>query len=76
MKLIVMMAFDRDDEGELRPAFEPREFQSSDRAIYQARLAATEHAGVIAWQREAHPDTGDYGDPEELFRSGDVPDMD
>jgi hypothetical protein len=36
-KLIVLMAFDRDPEtGELRPAFEPRECQSEEQAVFDA----------------------------------------
>lgn len=73
--LIVLMAFDRDDEGNLHPAFEPREFQSKERAISEARKIARDHAGVIAWAREARPDIGEYGEPEELIRAGEVPDM-
>ena len=75
-KLIVMMIFDyAQDDGELRPAQEPQEFQSEEAAIYRARLAAPYHAGVIAWAREAEPNTGDYGDPVELFRHGAIPDL-
>jgi hypothetical protein len=33
------------------------------------------HAGVIAWSRTAQPDIGEYGDPVELARYGEVPDM-
>ena len=36
-KLIVLLAFIRDEEGELRPAFEPREVQSEDKAKMDAR---------------------------------------
>jgi len=39
-KLIVAMAFVRDEEGELRPAFEPREMQSEERAAREARVWA------------------------------------
>jgi len=74
--LIVMLAFDRDEEGELRDAFEPREMPSEDRAIRAARQIAGNHAGVIAWSRSARPDTGDFGEPKVLFQSGDVPLMD
>ena len=74
--LIVLLAFDRDEEGELRDAFEPREMPSEDRAIRAARGIAPDHAGVIAWSRSARPDTGDFGEPKVLFRAGDVPDMD
>lgn len=75
-KLIVLQAFDRDKTtGDLGPAFEARECQSEDQAIYRAKLAAFQHAGVIAWSREASPDVGDYGEPVELFRAGEVSDM-
>ena len=74
--LIVMLAFDRDEEGELRDAFEPREMPSEDRAIRAARLSAGDHAGVIAWSRSARPDVGDFGEPKILFQHGDVPQLD
>lgn len=75
-KLIVLMAFDRNDEGELVPVFEPREMPSEERAISAARDLARRHVGVLAWSRSADPDVGEYGEPTELFRSGDVPDLD
>ncbi|MFU0502987.1 hypothetical protein [Pseudaminobacter sp. NGMCC 1.201702] len=74
-KLIVVMAFDRDEEGELQPAFDPIEQQSEDRAIRAAKALAAKHAGVIAWSREANPTIGEYGEPTTLFLSGEVPDM-
>jgi len=74
-KLIVVMAFDRDEEGELHPAFDPMEQQSEERAIRTAKALADKHVGVIAWSREAQPDIGEYGEPTTLFLSGDVPDM-
>ena len=74
-RLIVVVAFDRGDDGELFPAFGPADQQSEDRAIRTARALATKHAGVIAWSRDADPTLGDYGPPTTLFVSGDVPDM-
>jgi hypothetical protein len=74
-KLIVVVAFDRGDDGELFPAFGPADQQSEDRAIRTARTLAAKHAGVIAWSREADPNMGDYGPPTTLFASGDLPDM-
>ena len=74
-KLIVVIAFDRGDDGELFPAFGPEDQQSDDRAIRTARALADKHVGVIAWSREANPDIGEYGPPTTLFVSGDVPDM-
>ena len=75
-KLIVVMAFDRDDEGNLQPAFEAREMPDEERAVRTAKDMAQRHAGVIAWSRPARPDIGEFGEPTELWRAGDVPDMD
>ena len=74
--LVVLMAFDRDDEGNLQPAFEAREMPDERRAITAARLLSHQHAGVIAWKRAANPSMGEFGPPEILFTDGDVPDMD
>ena len=51
VRLIVVMAFDRSDEGELSPAFEAMQFEVEDRAIRTAKDMAGKHAGVIAWAR-------------------------
>lgn len=76
MKLIVLAAFDKDeDTGELRPAFEAREMRDEDYAKRQARMLKDQHTGVIAWSREAQPDIGEFGPPEILVVYGEVPDM-
>lgn len=74
-KLIVVVAFDRDETGEMQTVFGPQDFQSEDRAVRQAKQLATQHAAVIAWSREANVDVGEYGEPTTLFQHGDVPDM-
>jgi hypothetical protein len=74
-KLIVLAAFNETDEGELMPAFDPRQFDSEERATREARKIVADHAGVVAWSREADPDLGDYGPPKVLFQSGNIPDM-
>jgi hypothetical protein len=75
-RLIVVAAFDRDDEGELQPVQGyPAEQQSEERAKRLAQTLAGRHAGVIAWSREANPQIGEYGEPTILFKHGDVPDM-
>ncbi|RAZ75855.1 hypothetical protein [Mesorhizobium atlanticum] len=74
-KLIVVVAFDRGEDGELFPMYGPADQQSEERAIRIAKTLAGKHAGVIAWSRNADPALGDYGPPETLFVSGDVPDM-
>lgn len=74
-KLIVVVAFDLDDDGNLQPAFEPHEVLSE----YQAKLLATNlaarHAGVLAWSRTADPQLGEYGDPVVLARYGLIPEI-
>lgn len=74
-KLIIVVAFDRDENGDLQTVFGPEEQQSQERAIRTARGLATKHAGVIAWSREANPALGEYGEPVTLFQAGEVPDM-
>lgn len=74
-KLIVVMAFDPNEGGDLQPISEPMEQQSEERAIRTAKALAGKHAGVIAWSREARPDIGEYGEPTTLFQAGEVPDM-
>lgn len=74
-KLIVVMAFEDDGEGGMRPAFDPREYQSEDRAKREAQALVNTYPAVIAWSREAKPDIGEYGEPEVLFSFGPVPDM-
>lgn len=74
-KLIVVIAFDRGDEGELFTAYGPTDQQTEERAIRTAKVLASNHVGVIAWSRDADPALGDYGPPTTLFVCGDVPDM-
>ena len=75
-KLIVLLAFDRDEEGTLQAAFEPREMPDERRAVATARLMAHSHVGVIAWCRLANVALGEYGPAEVLYQAGDVPDLD
>ena len=74
-KLVVVVAFDRGENGELFPAFGPADQQSEERAVRLAKSLAMKHVGVIAWSREANPLLGEYGAPTTLFQSGEVPDM-
>lgn len=76
MKLIVLMAFDKGEDGDLTPAFEAREMPDERRAIQTAKEMAHRHDGVIAWARDANPALGEFGVSEELFRAGEIPDMD
>lgn len=75
--LVVLSAFVWDEEGELRPAFEPRELPSEDKARMDGRRMAAlgTYAGVIAWSRSADLINGEFGDPVVLFQHGELPDM-
>ncbi|HTN63659.1 MAG TPA: hypothetical protein VL147_19250 [Devosia sp.] len=46
-KLIVLLAFDKAEDGELVPAFEPREMRDESTAIRTAKELAQRHIGVI-----------------------------
>lgn len=75
--LVVLMAFVRDEEGELQPAFKPREVPSEDKAKMDTRrmTALGTYAGVITWSRSADLVNGEFGEPVVLFQHGDVPEM-
>lgn len=75
-KLIVLLAFDRSEDGELLPAFEPREMRDGGTAIRTAKDLARRHVGVITWSRSADLVMGEFGPPVVLYRQGDVPDVD
>ncbi|MDB5531388.1 MAG: hypothetical protein JWR51_4491 [Devosia sp.] len=75
-KLIVLLAFDRSEDGELLPAFEPREMRDEGTAIRTAKEMARRHVGVIAWSRSADLLLGEFGPPVVLYQDGDVPDLD
>ena len=74
-KLIVMAAFDENDEGDLIPAFDAKQYDSEERATREARTIKDKHAGVVAWSRDADPLLGEFGPPNVLFQSGKIPDM-
>ncbi|KQY12331.1 hypothetical protein ASD31_17390 [Rhizobium sp. Root482] len=74
-KLVVLATFDIDDEGCLRPAVEPQQIETEERAVRLAKLLASKHAGVVVWSRTADSTLGEYGPPEVLFRSGEIPEM-
>ncbi len=50
-KLIVLLAFDKSEDGELLPAFEPRKMRDEGTAIRAAKDMANRHIGVITWSR-------------------------
>ena len=74
-KLIVLMAFDKGEDGELVPAFEPREMPDERRAKQAAIELKSRHVGVVAWVRDADPALGEFGPPTVLALYGDVPEM-
>jgi hypothetical protein len=74
-KLIVLAAFVKNDDGELVPAFDPRQVDTEERARREARTMADQYAGIVAWSREADPLIGEYGPPVVLFQAGEIPDL-
>ncbi|MCV9910150.1 hypothetical protein OIV19_21380 [Brucella sp. HL-2] len=74
-RLIVVAAFDRNDDGELVPAFDPIALETEGRALRTAQALEGKHIGIVAWSREADPDIGEYGPPAIIFQYGDIPDM-
>ena len=74
-KLIVLAAFNKNDEGNLVPAFDPRQVDTEARAVRDAKLLAGKHAGIVAWSRDADPAIGEYGPPVILFQTGEIPDL-
>lgn len=74
-KLTVLAAYDRNDDGDLVPAFDPRQVDTAERAVREAKMLAGSHASVMAWSRDADPMLGEYGPPTILFKHGDIPDM-
>jgi hypothetical protein len=74
-KLIVLAAFNKNDEGDLVPAFDARQVDTAERAVREAKALAASHAGVVAWSRDADPVLGEYGPPQVLYQAGEIPDL-
>ena len=67
----VVVAFDRDEEGELKPR-EARKVMSPIVAERRARTLALEHGGALAFSRTGNPATGEFRDAVILARFGEV----
>ena len=67
----VIVLFDRDDEGDLKPG-DGREVPSSHAAIQGARSTVTGHAGSVAFSRTGDPATGEFEDAVILAQFGEV----
>ena len=67
----VVIAFDRDAEGDLKPG-EAREVLSPIVAERRARALALEHAGALAFSRTGNPTTGEFQDAVILARFGEI----
>ena len=65
----VVIAFDRDAEGDLKPCG-PREVMSP--IVAERRARALEHAGALALSRTGDPATGEFQDAVILARFGEV----
>jgi hypothetical protein len=67
----VVIAFDRDAEGELKPG-EAREVMSPIVAERRVRALALEHTGALAFSRTGDPATGEFQEAVILARFGEV----
>jgi hypothetical protein len=74
-KLIVLAAFVKTDDGELVPAFDPRQVDTAVRAKHDAIMLGDKYAGVVAWSREADPAIGEYGPPMIIYQRGEIPEL-
>lgn len=75
VEMITVIAFDRDKQGRLKPAFDPKQVSSRGRAITMSRNLELIHTGVVAFSQFCDPEIGEYGEADELYRAGDVPDL-
>lgn len=73
---VAVQAFRRNEDGELEPVSQPREYPGEAVAIARARDLMSQCAGVVVWKRDASADDGEPGEPIVLFALGDVPDLD
>lgn len=73
-RVIVVIAFDRKNNGDIEPAFDAVQFASEARALSAARNLTGQHVGILVLSWDAEPDSGSYGPPTVLFQSGEVPD--
>ena len=67
----VVIAFDRDAEGDLKPG-EAREVLSPIIAERRARALAAGHVGALAFSRTGDPATGEFQDAVVLAQFGEV----
>lgn len=74
--MIIVAGFDRDQQGNLQPSFEPAVVATDKAAVEQAKALAGRHDGVIAWRLEPPDRQGRVPPPEVLYSDGDVPAFD
>ena len=67
----VVVAFDRNSEGDLKPG-EAQEVMSPVVAERRARALALEHAGALAFSRTGDPATGEFKEAVILAQFGEV----
>lgn len=69
----VVQPFDRASKGLV--AGQVSQYKSADEAARRAERQADKHAGIIAYSMDVDEDSGEYGTPRVLFKSGEVPDL-
>jgi hypothetical protein len=53
----------------------PQQFNDPDEATTKAAAIAGRYAGVVAYTMDVDEDRGEYSDPRNLLKIGDVPDF-
>ena len=69
----VVQPFDQGKQG-LVPG-QVSQYKHADEAARRAERLADKHAGIIAYSMDVDEESGEYGKPRVLFKSGDVPEL-
>lgn len=75
MSAIMLLAFDRNRNGEAVPAFQPVQIEEQEAALEQAEALSHHHAGFVIWRRDARPAVGEIGEPIVIFQRGVIGDF-
>lgn len=70
--IVMFVAFDRDERGEIIPAFTPRQVKEEAEAIHAVEILGRRHTGAVAWRRESNPAVGEMGDPIIIAQQGPI----
>lgn len=72
-KLIILQAFNKDENADLVPAFQARTMKTEEIAISEAKSISDDYASVVVWTRDFTPIGLERSTPKVLFQSGLIP---